>query len=268
MAVTAQKITNDGCCVVMRADLFLFANGLAPSRETAKKLILGGCVWLNGKKLAKPSADIGEGTVAADVTVIPLPDMRYVGRGGLKLEAALDAFGVSVDGVKAIDIGASTGGFTDCLLSRGAAYVTAVDSGHGQLAAKLEADPRVRSLEGINARYMTADIVGAGYDIAVMDVSFISQTLILPTLPPLLRDGGRLISLIKPQFEVGRADVGKGGIVRSQTARLRAVRSVIDTAEGVGFRHSGTITSPITGGDGNIEYLVCFVLFRSVAVGQ
>lgn len=268
MAVAAQKVTDDGCCVVMRADLFLFANGLAPSREAAKKLILGGCVLLNGKKLAKPSADIGEDVGAADITVIPLPDMRYVGRGGLKLEAALDAFGVSVCGAKAIDIGASTGGFTDCLLSRGAAHVTAVDSGHGQLAAKLEVDPRVRSLEGVNARYMTADAVGAGYDIAVMDVSFISQTLILPTLPPLLRDGGRLISLIKPQFEVGRSDVGKGGIVRSDSARLRAVRSVIDAAEGVGLHHRGTITSPITGGDGNIEYLACFVLSRGEAAGQ
>ncbi len=246
----------------MRADLFLFSNKLAPSREAAKKLIIGGCVSLNGRKISKPSADIDDDIAAENITVIPMPDMRYVGRGGLKLEAALDAFGVSADGLRAIDIGASTGGFTDCLLSRGAAHVTAVDSGHGQLASKLADDPRVLSLEGVNARYMTEDIVGAGYDLAVMDVSFISQTLILPVIPPLLRDGGRLISLIKPQFEVGRADVGKGGIVRSETARMRAVQSVIGSASNIGFRYADSITSPITGGDGNTEYLACFVLSR------
>lgn len=246
----------------MRADLYLFANKLAPSREAAKKLINGGCVLLDGKKIAKPSADIADDVRAEDIAVLPLPDMRYVGRGGLKLEAALDAFGVSPLGARAIDIGASTGGFTDCLLSRGAVHVTAVDSGHGQLAKKLAADPRVRSLEGVNARYMTADIVGDGYDIAVMDVSFISQTLILPNIAPLLHDGGLLISLIKPQFEVGRADVGKGGIVRSESARMRAVRSVNDAAASAGFKLVGNITSPITGGDGNTEYLACFALSR------
>ena len=162
---------------------------------------------VGGKTVSKPSCELPDDTDPASVEIEVSPETRYVSRGGLKLEAALDAFGISVCGLRALDIGASTGGFTDCLLSRGAAQVTAVDSGHGQLSARLAADSRVRSLEGMNARYLSAAEVGTGYDIAVMDVSFISQTLILPVIPALLRDGGELVSLIKPQFEVGRADV-------------------------------------------------------------
>ena len=229
----------------MRADVFLAQNQLAASRETAKKLIEGGCVRVGGKTVSKPSCELPDGTDPASVEIEVSPETRYVSRGGLKLEAALDAFGISVCGLRALDIGASTGGFTDCLLSRGAAQVTAVDSGHGQLSARLAADSRVRSLE-------------AGYDIAVMDVSFISQTLILPVIPALLRDGGELVSLIKPQFEVGRADVGKGGIVRSAAARERAVTAVRTAADAVGLKCCGVITSPIQGGDGNTEYLAHF----------
>ena len=242
----------------MRADVFLVKNGMAASSESAKKLIEGGFVAVGGRTVSKPSAEIPDMTDPSAVIVAESPETRYVSRGGLKLEAALDAFSVSVAGVRAIDIGASTGGFTDCLLSRGAAHVTAVDSGHGQLAARLAADARVRSLEGVNARYLSVGDVGDGYDIAVMDVSFISQTLILPAIPPLLRDRGELISLIKPQFEVGRSDVGKGGIVRSAAARERAVKNVRSVADAVGFDCLGVITSPITGGDGNTEYLARF----------
>ena len=242
----------------MRADIFLAKQGLAPSRETAKKLILGGCVRICGSTVKKPSCDIGDGVPASDVEILPSEDTRYVSRGGLKLEAALDSFGIDVSGMRAIDIGASTGGFTDCLLAHGAASVTAVDSGHGQLSPVLAADPRVRSLEGINARYITPDTVGGEYDIAVMDVSFISQTLILPAIPALLRGGGIFLSLVKPQFEVGRSDVGKGGIVRSASARERAVKSVSAAAGALGLVKIGLITSPVTGGDGNIEYIAYF----------
>ena len=160
----------------MRADLFLFTHGLAPSREIAKKLICGGCVRLSGVSVRKPSEDIPDGTDLGMFEILASEATRYVSRGGLKLEAALDYFGISVAGVRALDIGASTGGFTDCLLSRGASFVTAVDSGHGQLAPRLAADARVLSLEGVNARVLTAELVGSGFDIAVMDVSFISQT--------------------------------------------------------------------------------------------
>ena len=250
----------------MRADVFLAQNQLAASRETAKKLIEGGCVRGGGKTVSKPSCELPDDTDPASVEIEVSPETRYVSRGGLKLEAALDAFGISVCGLRALDIGASTGGFTDCLLSRGAAQVTAVDSGHGQLSARLAADSRVRSLEGMNARYLSAAEVGTGYDIAVMDVSFISQTLILPVIPALLRDGGELVSLIKPQFEVGRADVGKGGIVRSAAARERAVTAVRTAADAVGLKCCGVITSPIQGGDGNTEYLAHFR--RAVTTGK
>lgn len=243
----------------MRADLFLSAHGLAPSREAAKKLILDDCVRLSGVAVKKPSEDIPDRTDPGELLILPSEATRYASRGGLKLAAALDAFGISVSGIRALDIGASTGGFTDCLLSRGAAHVTAVDSGHGQMLPRLAADPRVLSLEGINARFLDAKKVGSGFDLAVMDVSFISQTLILPGIPPLLADGGGLVSLIKPQFEVGRADVGKGGIVRSESARRRAADFVCSAAEALGFESVGVIRSPVAGGDGNIEFLAYFL---------
>ncbi len=244
----------------MRADVFLAAHGLAESREKAKRLISEGAVSIDGAVVRRPSCEVAEDTPLELVKISEAAQTRYVGRGGLKLEAALDAFGISVVGAHALDIGASTGGFTDCLLMRGASRVTAVDSGHGQLAQKLLNDERVRSLEGVNARYLNADIVGCGYDIIVMDVSFISQTLILPVLPPLLGRDGVLISLIKPQFEVGRAYVGKGGIVKSSSARERAVENVRNTAAALGFSCMGVIMSPIEGGDGNTEYLAAFSL--------
>ena len=243
----------------MRIDVYLTKNGYTASRTRAQQLIAGGNVELDGKVVRRPSDDVDE---ALTHTVTVRKDMPYVGRGGCKLEAALDAFSLDVSGAWALDIGASTGGFTDCLLRRGASRVYAIDSGEGQLAASLRADPRVVNIEKCNARYLNADALDqaffahGGADIAVMDVSFISQTYILPVLPPLLRQGGRAVTLIKPQFEVGRSGVGKGGLVKDAARRREAVCRVLDSAHSVGLSPQGLIRSPIEGGDGNIEYLV------------
>ncbi|MBQ9080786.1 MAG: TlyA family RNA methyltransferase [Clostridia bacterium] len=240
----------------MRADVFLVSHAHARSREAAKRLIEAGRVSIDGVKVAKAAADVDENT-AHEVSVIETDE--FVSRGGYKLEAALDAFGISVAGMRAVDIGASTGGFTDCLLRRGASAVYAADSGHDQLDAALREDARVVNIEGFNARRLCEGERGgieAGLDIAVMDVSFISQTYILPGIPNVLREGGVLISLIKPQFEAGRGAVGKGGIVKHKQDRLAAVRRVMDCAAASGFGYIGLITSPITGGDGNVEYLL------------
>ncbi len=262
----------------MRADLYLVAQGLAKSRTLAQKLIASGSVTLDGKPVKRPSEEISEGEHT--VLVAPIDEMRYVSRGGLKLEAALDAFSVSVEGLTVADVGASTGGFTHCLVTRGAARVYAVDSGHGQLDPSLLAHPSVRSMEGVNARYLTpadflayapevgalweglspAERVGFGVvDGAVMDVSFISQTLIHPALARIVREGGFLLTLIKPQFEVGTAGLGKHGVVKSQHYRNLAVERVTASAEANGFALQGIIPSPITGGDGNAEYIGYFL---------
>lgn len=230
---------------------------MAVSRAKAKEMILSGAVYYDGLPVTKPSFD------AAQKEKIELRDnplQRYVGRGGLKLEAALDAFGISVAGVVAIDVGASSGGFTDCLLQRGASLVYAVDSGNGQLHPKLLADKRVRSMEGCNARYLRADDFDPSPSFAVMDVSFISQTLLYPALCGVMAGGGVLVSLIKPQFELDRASLGKGGIVKDERYRRRAVSRVTAEAETQGFHLKGLIESPIVGGDGNIEYLAAFSL--------
>lgn len=241
----------------MRADLFLVQNGYAQSRTKAAALITSGAVKIGGRLVSKPSEQIeGDGHT---VEIAECDETKYVSRGGLKLEAALDSFAIDVAEFNCIDIGASSGGFTDVLLRRGAARVTALDSGHGQLDARLAGDSRVTSLEGINAREMTPEMFENKFDIAVMDVSFISQTLILPCIPPLLKDGATLISLVKPQFEVGRANIGRGGIVKDEKVRKEALRRVIEFAQGCGFCAKNMITSPIQGGDGNVEYLVHFV---------
>lgn len=244
----------------MRADVYLVKKESARSREAAKRLIEGGHVVIDGVKIGKPSENIDE-TVEH---IIELDSKeKYVSRGGLKLEAALDAFGIDPGGLTAADIGASTGGFTDCLLSRGAKFVYALDSGHDQLDPRIRRDSRVANIEGFNARELsvgnTAGITSK-LDLAVMDVSFISQTYIIPGIPRLLREGGRLVSLIKPQFEAGRSAVGKGGIVRDPTDRRLAVMRVLDCAAANRFGFIGLIRSPITGGDGNIEYLAGFEL--------
>ena len=237
----------------MRLDLYLVDRGLANSRERAKRLILAGAVILNGSVADKPSLDVtGDPTVS-------VTDERFVGRGGEKLAAALSVFDIDPCGMRAIDIGASTGGFTDCLLSRGAARVVAIDSGVGQLHPRLLRDGRVINIEHYNARALSALDVGR-FHLAVMDVSFISQTYILPRLKDVLLPCGRAVTLIKPQFEAGRAALNKKGIVTSVRDRALAVRRVLTSASEEGLVCTGLAPSPITGGDGNVEYLACFSL--------
>lgn len=240
----------------MRADVYLTVNGHTSSREQAKRLISDGCVTVDGRPLRKPSEEIPEGEHWVEVRN-PMP---YVGRGGLKLEAALDAFGLDVTGLSVLDIGASTGGFTDCLLRRGAVRVWAVDAGSGQLAPALREDPRVVSLEHCNARFLTSEQLGETVGLIVMDVSFISATCILPRFPELLQSPADAVCLIKPQFEVGRSMIGKGGIVRSSAAHRFAVERVVNAAREVGLRPANLIPSPIAGGDGNREFLLHLTL--------
>lgn len=240
----------------MRLDAFLAEQQLAPSRTRAAKLIEAGQVLVNGVVRTKASFDV----TAQDAVTIHGEGQRYVSRGGEKLEAALQAFGISVAGAVALDIGASTGGFTDCLLQHGAARVYAVDCGQGQLDARLRADARVISMEQCNARYLTREQIGARCTIATMDVSFISQTLLYPMLRSVLDAGAILISLIKPQFEAGRAALNRHGVVSDPKRRQAAVDAVCEQARGYGMRLLGLIESPIVGGSGNIEYLACFTL--------
>ncbi len=240
----------------MRLDLYLSENGYAQSRQRAKSMIESGEVEIDGVVIKKPSFAVSEGVHTVKVR----DPLIYVSRGGLKLEAALDAFGVDPEGLCALDIGASTGGFTDCLLQRGATRVYAVDAGENQLAKKLCEDERVVSFEHMNARSLTEKDIGATVDLAVMDVSFISSTYIIPQIPSLLGGKGTLVSLIKPQFEVGRAMLGKGGIVKDPAAHLAAIMRVFDCACEHGFCMTGLITSPIEGGDGNREFLAVFDL--------
>ena len=239
----------------MRIDVFLTEKGYVASRKRAQDLIAAGCVTVDGKKIPKASYQI-EGDAHEVIVEDPL---AYVSRGGLKLEAALDAFLPNIEGVVALDIGASTGGFTHCMLSRGAAKVFAVDSGSGQLARALREDPRVISMERFNARTITpSDIGGERVDLIVMDVSFISATYIIPQFAALLEENGRAICLIKPQFEVGRAMLGKGGIVKDPKAHRAAVERVMTSGVAAGLKPIGLIPSPVTGGDGNREFLICF----------
>ena len=241
--------------MIMRSDLYLFQNGYVQSRSKAKELIESQNVKINGLLVKKPSDDVDE---LADNKVEILATFSFVSRGGLKLEAALDRFDISVEGLKAIDVGASTGGFTDCLLKRGAESVIAVDSGENQLDASLLKDCRVICVEKYNARYMKAADFPHLPDLAVMDVSFISQTLIHPALSEVLKEGGLLISLIKPQFEAGPAAIGKKGIVKHKKDREAAIKRVLYSAESCGLGCFALMCSPITGGDGNIEFLAAF----------
>ncbi len=238
----------------MRLDVFLTESGMVQSRTEAKGFITEGNVTVNGQVIKKPSFSVE----TTDAVTVDSSSKKFVSRGGLKLEAALDAFGVSAKDRLAIDIGASSGGFTDCLLSRGASHVIAVDSGSGQLVDKLRCSERVTVIEGYNARYMSRDDFEYTPDLAVMDVSFISATYILHGVYECLADEADFLCLIKPQFEVGRALIGKGGIVKSESSRRLAVDKVTSYAEAVGFETLGVITSPIEGGDGNTEYLAHF----------
>lgn len=240
-----------------RLDVYLAENGLCESRSKAQELIKCGYVTVNAKSVNKPSFQI------SDTDMVEVNDegaCPYVGRGGLKLKGALDAFNFDPSGMVCIDIGASTGGFTDCLLKHGAKRVYAVDSGSSQLHPSLMQDARVISLENTNARYLTDADFTEKMDLAVMDVSFISQTKLYPAVVNVLNPDGTLISLIKPQFEVGRDGVGKGGIVKDDKLRKNAVDGVISAAKTFGLENDGLIVSPIMGGDGNTEYLAVFKL--------
>jgi 23S rRNA (cytidine1920-2'-O)/16S rRNA (cytidine1409-2'-O)-methyltransferase len=237
----------------MRLDELVLARGLAESRTQAQRLILAGQVWQGDQVLDKAGRLVPE-----DVELRVEAGLPYVSRGGLKLAAALGAFGVDPTGWICADIGASTGGFTDCLLQRGAARVYAVDVGYGQLAWSLRQDARVISIERTNIRHLMSlpELVA----LATVDVSFIGLSLVLPSIVKLLAPGGQIIALIKPQFEVGRGEVGKGGIVRDPVAHERAVEGVRQAGLELGLAVSGVCESPITGADGNREFLILLQL--------
>ena len=235
-----------------RLDKLLVDSGLVPTRSRAADLIRRGCVSVAGKPERKPGALVLPG---APLAVSP-EACAYVSRGGLKLEAALDAFGFDPKGRVALDLGASTGGFTEVLIARGAAKVYAVDVGRGQLHAKLRANPRVIALEGTDARKLDRSVIREEVAVIVADVSFIGLPLALPVPFSLAAPGAWLVALVKPQFEAGRAAIGKGGIVRNEADRLKAVAKVRDFVEQAGWTVVGEIASPILGGSGNEEFLI------------
>ena len=235
-----------------RLDRLLVDRGLAETRQKAQALILAGKVLVDEQKVEKCGASFG---VQAAVRLLGEP-MRYVSRGGLKLEDALDAFGVDPGGKLCLDIGASTGGFTDCLLQRGAARVFAVDVGTNQLDWKLRHDPRVMVLEQLNARYLEPEQIPARFELVTMDVSFISATLILPVLPPLLAPRAELLVLVKPQFEVGRGQVGRGGVVRDPRLHQEAVTKVSAKLAELSFREVTSHESSLPGAEGNREFFL------------
>ncbi len=234
-----------------RLDSLLVERGLAESRTQAQALILAGQVVAGDQRADKPGS-----LVPSDVPVRIKEKLRYVSRGGLKLERALAEFRIAVEGTVCADIGASTGGFTDCLLQAGARKVYAIDVGHGQLHSKLLSDSRVLHLEGINARYLSEVEVPELVDLATIDVSFISLTQVLPAVLPRLRPGGTLIALVKPQFEVGRANVAKGGVVKNPEAREGAIQKIASFLSEQGLEMIGRVDSPIAGPAGNVEALL------------
>ncbi|WP_343036805.1 TlyA family RNA methyltransferase [Flexivirga aerilata] len=235
----------------MRADAALVDRGLARSRAVARELIDAGRVSAAGRPVAKPSTSVDPQTL--ELTGEP---ERWVGRAAYKLVAALDAFPIAVGGTRCIDVGASTGGFTQVLLQHGAREVLALDVGHGQLAAPVREDDRVTELSGTNVRDVTAADLGGPADIVVADLSFISLRLVLPTLAELTAAGGDLVTLVKPQFEVGRERLARTGVVQSPNERSRVLRDVVGALPGVGLHVHGLATSPIAGGTGNVEYLL------------
>lgn len=240
-----------------RIDKLLVEHGLAESRTKAQALVMSGVVLVNEQRVEKPSESFAPEAVIR-IKGADNAAARYVGRGGLKLEAALREFNIDVRGLLCLDVGASTGGFTDCLLQHGARKVVAVDVGHNQLDWRIRQDERVEVREQVNARYLKPEDFDEKFDISVMDVSFISATKVIPAIVPLLTDDGRMITLIKPQFEVGRGEVGKGGIVSDPEKRARTVDEVNRAVEGLGLKVAGVITSPITGADGNVEFLALY----------
>ena len=240
-----------------RIDKLLFERGLAASRTKAQALVMAGSVLVNEQRVEKPSE-----LVATDAEIrikgSDDPATRYVGRGGVKLATALQEFAIEVAGLLCLDVGASTGGFTDCLLQHGARRVVAVDVGHNQIDWRLRKDDRVEVREGTNARYLRPEDFTEQFNLAVMDVSFISATKVMPAIVPLLAPSGRLILLIKPQFEVGRGEVGKGGIVREPEKQTRVIAEVNEAARELGLETVRVIESPIHGADGNVEFLALY----------
>jgi 23S rRNA (cytidine1920-2'-O)/16S rRNA (cytidine1409-2'-O)-methyltransferase len=233
-------------------DRLVVERGLAPTREKARRLILAGGVLVGDSPVDKPGTLVDE-----DCSIrLRRPPKPFVGRGGEKLEGALDALRLDVRGFQVLDVGASTGGFTDCLLQRGARRVTALDVGRGQLDWKLYSDPRVRALEEVNARHLRTEDFPEPFDLVTADVSFISLTKVIPALAPLLKPEGRLLLLVKPQFELRPEDVGKGGLVRDPRLHHRAVESVARAAEGLGLEVVDVVPSPITGASGNREFFL------------
>ncbi|MDM0114886.1 TlyA family RNA methyltransferase [Variovorax sp. J22R133] len=253
----------------MRADQLLVERGLAASRSQAARLIAGGVRWRLARAavqddspwrtVAKNGDDVPE---AAQLELVDAAEARYVSRGGLKLEGALRASGIDASGKRCLDVGQSTGGFTDCLLQHGAAHVVGVDVGHGQLHARIRADARVTPIEKVNARALRVEDLtsagdsGAGFDLVVGDLSFISLTLVLPAIAPLLAPRGALLMLVKPQFELQPAQVGKGGIVRDTTLYPQVERRLRDACKQSGLNVAGWHDSAIVGGDGNREFFI------------
>lgn len=235
-----------------RLDVLLVKRGLAESREKAKAIIMSGIVYVDGQKEDKAGTSFAE-TVSIEVRGSTL---RYVSRGGLKLEKAMTHFGLNLEGTVCMDVGASTGGFTDCMLQNGAVKVYSVDVGHGQLAWKLRNDPRVVCMEKTNIRYVTPEDIGEPVDFTSIDVSFISLTKVLGPVREILKPGGQVTALIKPQFEAGREKVGKKGVVREKSTHLEVIRMVISYAAEIGFEVLHLEYSPIKGPEGNIEYLL------------
>jgi 23S rRNA (cytidine1920-2'-O)/16S rRNA (cytidine1409-2'-O)-methyltransferase len=250
----------------MRADQLLVERGLAASRSQAQRLIASGVQWFDGRAWKRVAKNGEELPAAAQVELLDAAESRYVSRGGLKLEGALRAAGLDVAGWTCLDVGQSTGGFTDCLLQHGAARVTGVDVGHGQLHERLRHDPRVTVLEKVNARELTAQQVGGAFDLVTGDLSFISLALVLPALVPLLKagvpsaaqppGGGHLLMLAKPQFELQPAQIGKGGVVRDAALYPVVERRLRDACAALGLQVIGWYDSPIAGGDGNREFFL------------
>lgn len=239
-----------------RLDQRLVELGLAESRQKAQGLILAGLVRIDGQ----PAQKAGQPAPPEAAISVDGPEHPYVSRGGVKLAGALDHFGLDVTGLRCLDLGISTGGFSDCLLQRGAASITGVDVGYGQLAWKLRQDPRVTLHERVNARSLPLDMAPGPFDLCVLDVSFISLTLVLPQVPPRLAPGGRILCLVKPQFEAGREWVGQGGVVRDEAARQAAVDKVAACLTGLGLQVQGQCASPIPGPAGNIEFFILALL--------
>jgi 23S rRNA (cytidine1920-2'-O)/16S rRNA (cytidine1409-2'-O)-methyltransferase len=242
-----------------RIDKLLVERGLAETRTKAQAMVMAGVVLVDEQRVEKASHQFDTNS-SIRIKGGDDPTTRYVGRGGLKLEAALREFQIDVTGLTCLDVGASTGGFTDCLLQHGAKKVVSVDVGHNQIDWRLRNDSRVEVREGVNARYLTLEDFSHQFDLAVMDVSFISATKVLPAIVPLIVDHGSIVTLIKPQFEVGRGEVGGGGVVRDAAKRARVVEEVNDAARALGLQIVKVIESPIQGAEGNVEFLALYNL--------